>query len=174
MQACLAHRDTYCQRHGLRCVVDDTRYTGATYFNKPYAIKAALLNVRPNEYVLWADADVLVTGGAASIEQLIVAARLRARAQKNCHIVSADDGNGVYGAGVILVRRSCYAMRWLDHWYSLRRWMRVEGDQAGYIVAVAHAALGYDVGVEDEQKRRLPLASIWTGPRTICFPAYAG
>jgi len=43
VQACLLHRDTYCQRHGLRCVVDDTRYTGATYFNKPYALKAALL-----------------------------------------------------------------------------------------------------------------------------------
>ena len=38
VQACLLHRDTYCQRHGLRCVVDDTRYTGATYFNKPYAL----------------------------------------------------------------------------------------------------------------------------------------
>ena len=164
VQACLLHRDTYCQRHGLRCVVDDTRYTGATYFNKPYALKAALLDVRPNEYVLWADVDVLITGGATSIEQLVVAARLRARAQNNCDIVSTDDGNGVYGAGVILVRRSCYAMRWLDHWYSLRRWMRVEGDQAGYIVAVAHAALGYDVGMDDEQKRQLPCVYL-DGPK---------
>ena len=43
VQASLTNRQIYCQRHGLRWVIDDAAYTATPYFNKPYALKAALL-----------------------------------------------------------------------------------------------------------------------------------
>lgn len=158
----LGNQAEYCLRHGLQCLNDISHYTDAIYFRKPHAIKRALHRLEPGDWLMWADTDVLILNQTQTPAQLLEAATRaqQQNANRPCNLIVAENSIpgslGLYTAGFFLIRRSCWSFRFIDHWYALRHFMRVEGDQSGFTTAAVHGLLGKTLTTNITRLETLP------------------
>jgi len=85
-------------------------------FNKVFAIKHALQAVPMDSWVLWLDQDVFFVNMKSTLRDAIADAVRVRRAMSPCHLVLGAALNN----GVMLLRKSCWTMRFLDLWFALR------------------------------------------------------
>lgn len=158
----LRNQAEYCLRHGLQCLNDISNYTDAIYFRKPHAIKRALHRLEPGDWLMWADTDVLILNQTQTPAQLLEATTRAQQhnANRPCNLIVAENSIpgslGLYTAGFFLIRRSCWSFRFIDHWYALRHFMRVEGDQSGFTTAAVHGLLGKTLTTNITRLETLP------------------
>lgn len=84
-------------------------------WSKILAVKHYL---KDRDWVMWLDADTIVTNPDIRLESLLP------RSSNGPDFVITVDGGG-YNAGIWLMRRSEWSMAFLDRWWSMKQYVRV-------------------------------------------------
>ena len=139
----------------------------APHWNKVFAIKAALQEVADGDWIVWSDTKDVLIGNLEKPpdewlhELLSIACPLHHQRQPgHCHIlVQGEDDDMLFNNGVLLFRKSCWTMKFLDLWWSLlpRCAVRPFFDNGPFMFTIGHAILrGIDLNRSyiDEKHRR--------------------
>lgn len=110
----------YCLHHNMNIhYVQHEFLRGSSLhgmFNKMFSLKHALAAAPLDSWVLWADQDIFFTNISLSLVDVIHKSHAARQHRAPCHVVLSQSLN----AGVGLFRKSCWTMRFLDRWLSLR------------------------------------------------------
>lgn len=87
-------------------------------WSKILAVKHYL---KDHDWVMWLDADTIVTNPDIRLESLVP------RSTNGPDFVITVDGGG-YNAGIWLLRRSDWAYKFLDRWWDMKQYITVRFD----------------------------------------------
>lgn len=94
----------YAELHGYDCVYKTEGFSKKIGFDKLYCLDS-LFKTNKYEWILWTDADAMITNFSIKLEDLI---------DNNFHFIVATDFNGI-NTGVFLIRYSDQGRKFLDY-----------------------------------------------------------
>ena len=139
----------YAKRHAIRYIYiqHDFEHSMGVYWNKFFAMKRGLEAIPNGTWMLWVDPDILFTNLHESphswVERHVRASySLLGPPEPHCDIVAS--GPSQWNAGGLLFRKTCWTMRFFDHWWAIRDQCsnRPHYDQAPFILTAKAVLLG--------------------------------